>query len=399
MNHGEGWQLAERMRTMGHEPVDSVDDADIIILNTCTVVEPTEKKMIKRMGELRRSGKKVVVTGCMAKAQPNRIMIRLPDSVILPPNRYCEFDSIIKQNYGCGEMITTPDYKTSCIIPIAQGCLGNCSYCITKIARGDLSSFPENEILERFDTMIKNGVREVLVTAQDTACYGLDKNTDLAELIEKMLLREGEYRIRIGMMNPNGLEPILDKLLDAIKDPRVYKFFHMPVQSGSNEVLKNMKRHYTAERFMDIVHRIRNRYPDVSIATDMIVGFPGETDEDFEKSLNLMKELKADTINITRFSARPGTDATSMKQVHGRISAERSAEMTKVKNEIEYRVNHALIGKRYKVLVTESGKDNTVIARTENYRPVVLENDVPLGKFLEVTITECASTYLTGKRL
>lgn len=399
MNYGEGRQLAERMEAMGHEPVDSADDADIVILNTCTVVEATEKKMIKRMGELRRAGKKVIVTGCMAKAQPNRIMIRLPDSVILPPDRYDEFDSVVRENYGCGEYTAEPDYGSSGIIPIAQGCLGNCSYCITRIARGKLSSFPEKEILQRFETMVNNGVREILVTAQDTACYGRDNGTDLAELIGKMLRTDGDYRIRIGMMNPNGLEPILDRLLEAIDDPRVYKFFHIPVQSGSDDVLGNMRRHYTVERFMDTVGRIRCRYPDVSIATDMIVGFPGETDGDFEKSLNLMRELRADTVNITRFSARPGTDAASMEQIHGRISAERSAKMTEVKNEVEYDVNSALIGKRFRVLVTENGKEGTVITRTENYRPIAIEGNILLGEFLDAEVTGCASTYLVGKRL
>jgi threonylcarbamoyladenosine tRNA methylthiotransferase CDKAL1 len=400
MNFGEGRQLSDRMIELGHAPVDSPEEAEIIILNTCTVVETTEKKMIKRMGDLKKAGKEVIVTGCMAKVQPGRAMIRLPDSIILPPDSYSDFSKIVKSKYGCGELpivINKKDYFG--IIPIAQGCLGNCTYCITKFARGRLHSYLESEILDEFNHMVESGVKEILITAQDTACYGRDTGTDLADLINKMLITQGDYRIRIGMMNPNSLEPILEKLIDAISDDRVYKFLHIPVQSGSDTILHSMKRHYTADRFVSLVERLRETYPHISIATDMITGFPGETDADHQDSLNLIRELRADTVNITRFSPRPGTEAVSMMQVHGRVSTERSKEMTALKNEVEYSVNSETIGKIYRVLVTEPGLPGTVITRNENYRPIAIEEDIPIGSFLNVEVTDCASTYLLGRRL
>ncbi|UAL07994.1 MAG: tRNA (N(6)-L-threonylcarbamoyladenosine(37)-C(2))-methylthiotransferase [Candidatus Methanogranum gryphiswaldense] len=399
MNFGEGRQLSDRMTELGHKRVDTAQEADIVILNTCTVVDTTEKKMIKRMSELRKAGKQVIVTGCMAKVQPGRILIRLPDSIILPPNEYEDFSKLVLDRYGCGDSI--PDMENSCfgIIPIAQGCLGNCTYCITKFARGNLLSYPEENIVREFQRLVLDGAKEILVTAQDTACYGRDTGTDLAHLISKMLETKGDYRIRIGMMNPNSLKPIIDDMLDAIEDPRVYKFFHIPVQSGSNDVLSKMKRHYTVEEFLNIVSKLRTRYPEVSISTDMITGFPEETEEDHRKSIDLIKELKADTVNITRFSPRPGTPAISMAQINGRISAERSAEMTDVKNITEYQVNSKLIGRTYRVLVTEEGKEGTVIARTENYRPIAVKGDIPLGIFIDVEVTGCASTYLVGRAL
>ena len=145
---------------------------------------------------------------------------------------------------------------------------------------------------------------------------------------------------------------------------------------------------------------MRARCPDISISTDMITGFPGESDEDHRKSVELIRKLHADTVNITRFSVRPGTDAASMKnQIQGNVSKERSTELTETKMEVEYGVNEKLIGKRFRVLVTEKGKEGTVITRTENYRPVGIDEDIPLGTFLDVEVTSCASTYVVGKRV
>ena len=399
MNYGEGAQLSEHMSRMGHEEVSSAKDADIVILNTCTVVDTTEKKMIKRMSELRKSGKEVVVTGCMAKVQANRVSIRLPGSLIIPPEDYSDFTTLISQRYDMGCSSYAPIGNGSNIIPISQGCLGNCYYCITKFARGSLLSYEQEDLVERFNKALDHGHKEILITAQDTGCYGIDIDTDLPSLLSRMLERDGEYRIRIGMMNPNSLEPILDRLMDVMMDERIYRFLHIPVQSGSDAVLKAMNRQYTKNEFMDLARRMRSRYPDISISTDMISGFPGETDDDHGMSVRLIEELRGDTVNITRFSSRPGTEAASMDPVHGRISKDRSAELTEVKNRVEYDNNKELIGKRYKAIVTENGKNGTVILRNNNYRPIAIDSSADIGEFVDVEVTGCESTYLIGRML
>ena len=399
MNYGEGDQLSRRMESLGHRRASSAEDADIVILNTCTVVDTTEKKMVKRMNELRASGKDVIVTGCMAKVQGSRIMLRLPDAMVIPPEEYDLFTGKVESRFGTGSCIEREDYGNTAIIPIAQGCLGNCSYCITKLARGKLTSRPVDELVGDFKDMVESGVREILVTAQDTACYGLDIGTDLAQLLREFLKFDGNYKIRIGMMNPNYLDRMLDDMIEILKDERVYRFLHIPVQSGSNSVLKDMKRHYTVDRFMSIVGRLREEIPDISIATDIICGFPGETDQEHQRTLLLLRKLRADTVNITRFSARPGTEAASMKEVQGNVIKQRSQELTELKNIVEYDVNSALVGKRFRVMVTEKGRPGTVIARTDNYRPVTVDGEYRLGTDLDVEITDCASTYLIGKVL
>lgn len=397
MNFGEGRILSEHMASMGYTETQSADTADIVILNTCTVVETTEKHMLSRIAELKKQGKKVIVTGCMAKVQPRRIEIRLPDSPIVPPEDYGDFRSIVAKRYGIvGEPVSTTPAKDA-ILPIAQGCLGNCSYCITKFARGDLRSYDRDSLIDRFNNFIDRGAREVLITAQDTASYGRDTGTDLPALLKDMLRKEGDYKIRLGMMNPNALVRIADDLMDLmVSDDRIYRFIHIPVQSASDDVLRNMRRQYRYDDFRQLVSHLRSRIPDISIATDVICGFPGETESDHMLTVKMIRELRMDTVNITRFSARPGTDAANMTQVHGRHSKDRSAELTMVKNETEWDVNKAMVGRRYRVLATEVGKDGTV-TRTDNYRPIVIRDDVEIGTFLDVEVTDSRPTYLMGR--
>ncbi len=397
MNFGEGRILSEEMASLGYTEAFSADEADIVILNTCTVVGTTEKRMVDRISELKKSGKDVVVTGCLAAAQPRRIEIRLPDAPIIPPRFYGGFRETIINRFGVVGPPTTVKHTYDAILPIAQGCLGNCTYCITKIARGNLSSYPPAELRERFDRFVDSGVREILVTAQDTACYGRDTKTSLPELLRLLLAKEGDYRVRIGMMNPNALAPIVDDLLDVmIADPRVYRFLHVPIQSGSDAVLERMNRRTTREAFEDLVAHMRSRIPEISIATDVICGFPGETDEDHQATVDMIRRLGLDTVNITRFSPRPGTRAADMEQVHGRVSHDRSVELTTVKNETELGVNSRLVGMSFDTLATEKGKDGTIL-RTGNYRPVVVRDDVPIGEFRRAEVTEARPTYLIGK--
>ena len=398
MNYGEGRRLARDMAEMGYSKADSVEDADIVILNTCTVVETTEKKMLARISELKKMGKEIIVTGCMAKVQPKRIEIRLPESLIVPPSDYHSFAKEVADRFGIAGPPVPLVQGTDAILPIAQGCLGNCSYCITKFARGRLISYPQEELVNEFDSFIDTGCKEVLITAQDTACYGHDTGTDLPTLLRSMLRKDGDYRVRIGMMNPNHLDRILDGLVETMDDERVYRFLHIPVQSGSDDILRAMHRGYRENEFMELVDRLRSEIPDISIATDIITGFPGETESDHEKTIELVKDLHADTLNITRFSSRPGTEAASMEPLHGRILKERSTELTELKNQVEYDVNKRLVGQRFRSLATEVGKEG-IIVRTPYYRPVVIREDIPLGTFVDVEITDCRSTYLFGRKL
>ncbi|NLL94645.1 MAG: tRNA (N(6)-L-threonylcarbamoyladenosine(37)-C(2))-methylthiotransferase [Thermoplasmatales archaeon] len=398
MNRGEGFRLSVEMALLGHEPAYDASDADIVILNTCTVVEATEKKMLGRMSELGASGKKVIVTGCMASVQADRVGIRLPDSPVVAPGQYGSFPAVAEAYCGRGDGAALPSRGTTAILPIAQGCSGRCTYCITKLARGALESYPAEGLAREFERVVSDGSKEILVTAQDAAGYGSDIGTDLPTLLRRFLETPGDYRIRTGMSNPDSVSACLPGLIDAMSDPRVYRFLHIPVQSGSDSVLSAMGRKYAAGDFLGLIKKIRERIPGVSIATDVIAGFPGETDEDHTMTLELISALGADTVNITRFSARPGTAAYKMAgAVHGRVSKKRSAEITALKSEICLEKNERLVGHAFHALVTETGKPGTVIARTDSYRPVAIAAGIPLGTFVDVEITGAEPTHLLGR--
>ncbi|MFA7342281.1 MAG: tRNA (N(6)-L-threonylcarbamoyladenosine(37)-C(2))-methylthiotransferase [Candidatus Methanomethylophilaceae archaeon] len=400
MNQGEGRQLSARLSQLGHEEVQDASVADLVVLNTCTVIGTTERKMLRRLSLLEAQGKKVLVTGCMAKAQPLLFQERSSDAMILAPENYGSFSNLIEENFGSSSPRPLPDVAVTEVLPIAQGCLGSCTYCITRLARGPLRSYPLQALRQEFDALLDRGAKEIHLSAQDTACYGLDIGSDLPSLLRLLLQRPGDYRIRIGMMNPDRVAPILDELLDVMRDPRVYKFLHVPLQSGSDKVLARMGRRYLYQDFQDIVVKARAAFSDFSLAIDVINGFPGEEEEDHLLTMQALREIRAETVNVTRFSPRPGTAAASFPDLpHGRVSKARSRETTDLRFQLADGRNADRMGLLLNVLTTEEGKGGSTIARTESYRPVAISERLPLGQTVTVRVTGHAPTHLIGERL
>lgn len=398
MSQGEGAILEKKLRSLGHEVVGSADDADLVVLNTCTVIRATETRMLKRMREVSGSGKRLIVSGCMAAVQVDQIRDAAPEAVIIPPSEYDSFSPIVTDRFGEGGLSGVLEPKAvTAIIPIAQGCLGTCTYCITRIARGTLRSYPTERILERCRHSIAAGAIELLVTAQDTACYGLDLGRDLASLVRQIAELPGDFRIRIGMMNPDSLGRIIGGLVPTFMDTKVYKFLHLPVQSGSDRMLRAMGRLYTVDDFLTQVERFRNAFPELTLSTDVITGFPGETAEDHERTKEFLRTVRPNIVNVTRYSKRPGTQAARAKdQVPGWVSKERSRELTHLRFRIAREINIGKEGDIEEVLVTERGKEGTYIGRTISYAPVVISQEVRLGQVVRVRIVGSAATHLIG---
>lgn len=398
MNKGEALIMEALVEGRGHSVVSTVADADIAVLVTCVVIESTERRMRKRIDTLRSAGKPVVVAGCMASV----VSPSIEDVRLLEPRYLHHINDVIEG--GTGPF--TYESKASLprrvddlrgILSIAEGCRSRCTYCITRLARGKLKSYPLPDLLGTAGTLVSSGCKEILLTGQDTAAYGSDTNCSLPELIGGITSVPGDYRIRIGMMNPASVMPILNELREAYTNEKVYKFLHLPVQSGSDALLRKMGRGYAIGDFRAIVHAFRSRFPDLVLSTDVIVGFPTESEEHFLQTRDLLNEIRPDIINITRFSPRPGTPAYDMDgKVHGRIMKERSRLLTKLRIEIGKGVNEGYLGRKKTVLVTERGKNGTVIGRMDNYKPVVLGDGVPLGDRVDVQLVGYTPTYLWG---
>jgi threonylcarbamoyladenosine tRNA methylthiotransferase CDKAL1 len=277
--------------------------------------------------------------------------------------------------------------------------VGNCSYCIVKRARGDLRSYRPETILEAVRSAVARGAKELRLTAQDCTAYGWENGssgTKLPRLLELIAAVEGDFHVRVGMMNPFTVIPLLDELLDAFEPAKIFKFFHLPVQAGSDRVLRDMNRHYTVAEFLAIVERIRERFPACTLSTDFIIGFPTETDDDFLASLRLLDETRPEKVNTTRYSPRPGTAAAKLEDMLDREKKMRSRLIASRCHAIALERYRELKGKTVPVRITERGKRGGVIGRDSSYRLIALNAELPLGTTAPVQIREATSTYLVG---
>jgi threonylcarbamoyladenosine tRNA methylthiotransferase CDKAL1 len=391
------------LQQKGHHIVQSLTDADVLVLLTCTVIGTTEQRMLSRLKEFHKTKKKIIVTGCMPAVQANLIYSVVPQASLLPSQHIQYINDIIQGNNP--PLVETkktalPKYYDTTIAPIliAEGCRLSCSYCITHFARGTLRSFPAEEIVTDVCSALKQGCTEIQLTAQDTASYGLDTGTDLGALLNRISTLDGAFRIRIGMMNPTTAQKNRHSIISGYQHPNIYKFLHLPVQSGDDTILQKMNRGYTVKQFIDLVHHFRTSIPTLTLSTDVIIGFPSETDEQFNYTMQLLQKIRPDVINITRFSARPLTTA---KKMNGRVPTDvvkvRSRQATEICSKLSLEKNKEHLRKTYPVLVTEQGKKKTVTARTDSYKQVVLTEPVPLGSFVHVKIIDATATYLVGK--
>ena len=405
-NMGNSQELAETLQEMGHIP-SSMDEADAIVINTCAVTEKTERKVLRRLRQLQ--GDRLVVAGCLPAALPASISGLSCRGILgsLNVSSAGRIEDLFGLSCSCpeatppssGSLTGQPSRDLCGIVNVAEGCNGACTYCIVRKARGGLKSRSPGDIAAQVERMAAIGLAEIQITAQDTAAYGSDRGSDLAQLLDRLAAIPGEFMLRVGMMNPDSLLGIQGQLLRAFSSPKIYRFLHTPVQSGSDRILEEMGRRYHAGDIPELLSAFRSSYPDTGIITDVIIGFPGETQEDFEDSIHLIERMQPDKVNITRFSARPGTPAARLYDMPDRIKKDRSREMTRLWLDIAARRNERYESKIISALVTERGRDATMKARADNYLGIVVEGDPKLGSFIDVLVTASNPFYLSGHLL
>ncbi len=386
------------------EFVDEPSDADVIIINTCAVRLETEERMKKRISELRRLGKRLIVAGCLAGAEPGTVMSVAPEASLIAPQAIEKINDVIEgkaRNALSGERASiTPHVMEGKIgiIPIADGCAGDCSFCITKLARRKLRSYPLRSVIESARYALSKGAVEIELTGQDTAAYGLDFGAKirLPDLVEEVADLEGEFMIRIGMMTPEQASSIIDDLIPVLNHKKVYKFIHLPVQSGDDNVLKIMNRKYGVDEYKQMVKELRSKIPYLNLTTDLIVGHPGETEDAFNNTVNLMKEIRFERVHLAIYSMRSNTRSASMQQIPDKIKKERMNVAYKVYEEISLSIHKEYEGKISNIILTEIGKKGSTIGRTINYIPVVVEGDLEIGDRVNVKIDEASFFDLKG---
>lgn len=402
------------IRQAGLNITSNIDLAEIIIINSCIVKEPTEEKIRRQVQDLLKKEKKVILAGCMPKINKNKFqkpniylldthnirkitdLIKDIEEKIYDEDNYLKFRNEIKTN-----LPKISKEKFIGITQISEGCLGECSYCITRIAKGKLFSYSEDKIISSIKNDLDAGCKEIWLTSQDNASYGNENNEyNLPNLLKKILSIKKRFFIRIGMMNPNNVLKILPELIEIYENKKMFKFIHIPLQSGSNEILKTMKRDYTKRDFLKIIKSMKKEFPNMHLSTDVIIGFPGETKKDFQETYEIIKEIEPETINFSKFWSRPYTLAAKLKPVNKDIVKKRIQKIAKLHKDICNKKQKEFFSTTHKVLVDQKGFGNTYLARDENYKLFAVQSkEKILGKIIEVKVKKITPHYLISSKI
>jgi MiaB-like tRNA modifying enzyme len=392
--------------TNGH-----IDASDVHIVNICTVKKDnTPLHEIKRIKKLNPNAK-IIAAGCITDSIVPKIK-QLDSSIsLVNTHNFGKISAVVEQSL-LGSTVELLDKKYELkvdvpslrknpvigIVPILNGCNYFCTFCSTKLVKGKLFSYPMDSIRNDVKAHLQAGCKEIWITSNDTGAYMVEQGgkQKIVELLEMILSIPMDFKVRVGMMNPGNTLTVLDKLLKVYKHPKMFKFLHIPLQAGNNDVLKGMNRQYTVEDFMKIVEAFRKELPDITLSTDIIVGFPGETGEQFQDTLHIVKNVEFDVVNISRYSAREGTKAATLRQIPSWRVKERSRALTKLQETISAKRNKKWLGWEGSVLIDEKGKDGTWIGRNHAYKPVVVNGDFNLGDVVNVTIEETTGYDLRG---
>uniref|UniRef100_A0A8C5MY07 tRNA-t(6)A37 methylthiotransferase n=1 Tax=Leptobrachium leishanense TaxID=445787 RepID=A0A8C5MY07_9ANUR len=396
-NNSDGEYMAGQLASYGYSITESPEQADLWLLNSCTVKNPAEDHFRNSIKKAQEGDKKVVLAGCVPQAQPRQeymkglsiIGVQQIDRVVEVVEETIKGHSVRllgqKKDNGKrlgGARLDLPKIRKNPLIEIISintGCLNACTYCKTKHARGELASYSIEELVDRAVQSFQEGVCEIWLTSEDTGAYGKDIGTDLPTLLWKLveIIPEGAM-LRLGMTNPPYILEHLEEMAKILNHPRVYAFLHIPVQSASDSVLMDMKREYCIADFKRVVDFLIERVPGITIATDIICGFPGETDEDFKETLKLVKEYRFPSLFINQFYPRPGTPAAKMVQVPAHV-----------------------IGQTQQVLVTEESFDSQYfVAHNRFYEQVLVPKESTfMGKMVAVYIYESGKHYMKGRPL
>lgn len=415
MNKSDTERMSGMLMSLGLEPTNDEKSADLFIINTCSIRQLAEDKAFSKLGvwgKLKKSRPeiKIGICGCVAQVKAKEIKSRAPyvDLIFGTHNIY-ELPKLVEELNKSEERVISvtnnpyipeKDYpinrakSVNAWIPIMEGCNNFCTYCVVPFTRGRERSRSIEDIIKEAKISLSQGFKEITLLGQNVDSYGKDfndGNTTLANLLRELNAIEGKFRIRFVTSYPTD---ITDDLISAVKESdKVAKYFHIPMQSGNTEVLKAMNRRYTRDQYGEIIKKLRNTFEEVSITSDFIAGFPGETEEQFKDTLSAIEEFELDYSNTAAYSPRPNTKAAKMTDLFlsEEVKSERLFRLNECNKSAVKHSNEKCIGKIYEVLVEEINTDNgerTLSARTEGNKIVHIKSDkYEIGDFLNVKIT------------
>ncbi|MBQ6264940.1 MAG: tRNA (N(6)-L-threonylcarbamoyladenosine(37)-C(2))-methylthiotransferase MtaB [Clostridia bacterium] len=414
VNHYESEGISKRLEQEGYEIVDSSEEADVYIINSCTVTAESDRKTRQAVRKMKRlhPGSTVLLTGCMPQAFPedakrleqadivtgNKFNSRIPELLEKHIKGQREF-AVEEHRQGeqfAGDAVSSYRERTRATLKIEDGCNRFCSYCIIPYARGRVRSKPLDEIEKEADAFAENGYKEIVLVGINLSAYGTDNGSDMAQAVKIAAKPEGIKRVRLGSLEPDH---ITDGIIEKLKEiPGFCPQFHISLQSGCDKTLKKMNRHYNTDEYRTLCKKLREVFADCTITTDLMTGFPGETQEDFEKSLDFVREIGFEKVHVFPYSKREGTPAAKMAEQVEKAEKERRAkrvieEAEKIRQEFLKKQK----GKTVAVLPEEYSK-GFCHGYTANYTPVTV-NCPPekCGEIINVKITGVEGDYCTGE--
>jgi MiaB-like tRNA modifying enzyme len=412
--------LAGLLKQAGFEITSNEKIADIIIINSCIVKGKTENKIKRRIQDIARifPAKLCIITGCMPETDAKQLKQLNSNVLLLGTHHFKQITTLISdfnhnqltiqkqdkyldfQDEDKLLLPKIPHNKLISIVQISEGCLGKCTYCKTRLAKGRLFSYPQEKIIETIKRDLQNGAKEIWITSQDNASYGLDKGKPmLPGLLKNILELKGDFKLRLGMMNPNNLSNILEDMIKIYSHKKLYKFLHIPIQSASDPVLKNMNRPYKIKQVEKIINRFRKEFPDITIATDIITGYPTETQKDHEKNLDFINKFKPDVFNLSKFSKHKGTAAANLKEIPIDIINKRTTELMQLHRKTALENKQKFLGKEIQVFANKKIQ-GFYEARDDNYNIILLNTTSNiLGKKVKVKIKQVAVHHMLGEIL
>ncbi len=407
MNKADSYRLSRELNGLGLEQVTRFEEADVVILNSCVIRKSAEDKVVNKLSSLvalkrKFPGVTLVLTGCLVDSNIDSLRELFPHvDFFLKPQQY---DRLLKyagetcSNTSAESSLVFPEWP-SAFIPIINGCNNFCSYCIVPYRRGREKSRPAEEIIREAEKRVKEGVREITLLGQNVDSYGHDlpDAPTLADLLTELNGIENLARIRFLTSHPKDMT---DDLIDAVASlDKVCEHLSLPAQSGDNEILSAMRRGYSIEQYIDLIERIRYRVPDIALSNDIIAGFPGETEERFQRTFDLLEGYRFDTVHVAAYSPRPGTIAS--RKLEDDVPLEEKQRRLKLVEELQQRIsreiNESFLGKEVDVLV-DGRKGGRWQGRSRGDKPVFLESDTDCpGKLIRVRVDHVGPWSLQGK--
>ena len=401
VNMYESEYILSLFKNSGYEIGDFNDKCDIYIINTCTVTNNADSKSRKMINHIKSKYKDAILVVCGCFVESSKFSYTDDIDIVVGNYNKSKIVSLVeeyienkKQNIVYDNMKCVPfedmeiehfEDKTRAFVKIQDGCCNFCSYCIIPYTRGPIRSKEYQKVLDEVTNLVKNGYKEIVLTGIHTGSYGKDINTSFSNLLEDILKIKGLVRLRISSIEITELD---SKFLELLKNPILCLHLHIPLQSGSDKILKLMNRKYDKKYFKEMIYKIRSIREDISITTDAIVGFPGETEEDFLEYISFVKEIKFSKLHVFPYSKRNGTKAALMEnQVDGNVKKERSKRLIAISNELEREYAYKFIGKTLDVLV-ENHDENYAYGHTSNYLKIRLDKKNKQNEIVSVTLTK-----------